>query len=75
VEWRAVSQVTEHLFRHCSRWRDHQNELWKAAGNEMGWKVGRCRHFQISELFSIEERDQVVIDFLVATEVVKIPPK
>jgi len=32
--WRCggtVSQTRENLFRHCSRWRDHQKELWKAS--------------------------------------------
>jgi len=30
---------------------------------------------QISELFSMEERDHAVVDFLAATEVGKFPPK
>jgi hypothetical protein len=38
----TVSQTREHLFRHCSRWRDHQRELWKAVGKATGWKAGRC---------------------------------
>jgi len=36
---------------------------------------GKCRHMQISELFSMEEWDQAVVDFLAATEVRKFPPK
>jgi len=36
-----VSQTWEHLFRHCSRWKDHQKELWKAVGKATGWKAGR----------------------------------
>jgi len=64
-----TAQTWEHLFRHCSRWRDQQQALWKAVGKATGWKVGRCRHVQISELFSVEECDQVVMDFLAATEV------
>ena len=71
----TVSQTREHLFCHCSRWRDHQKELWKAVRKATGWKAGRCRHVQISELFSIEECDQAVMDFLAATEVGKFPPK
>jgi len=70
-----VSQTREHLFRHCSRWRDHQKKLWKAVGKATGWKASRCRHVHISELFSIEECDQAVMDFLAATEVGKFPPK
>jgi len=52
-----------------------QTELCKAVGKATGWKAGRCRHVQISELFSIEECDQAVMDFLAATEVGKFPPK
>jgi len=72
---RTAAQMREHLFRHCSRWRDQQKALWKAVGKAMGWKEGRCRHVQISELFSVEECDQAVMDFLAATEVRKFPPK
>jgi len=39
------------------------------------WKAGRCRQVQISQLFSMEERDQAVMDFLAATAVGKFPPK
>ena len=55
------------------RWRDHQKELGKAVGKATGWKAGRCRHVQISELFSIEQCGQAVMDFLAATEVGKFP--
>jgi len=71
----TVSRTREHLFRQCSRWKDPQKELWKAVGKAMGWKAGRCRHVQVSELFSIEVCDQAVMDFLAATEVGKFPPK
>jgi len=37
----TVSQMREHLFRHCSQWKDHQKELWKAVGKARGWKAGR----------------------------------
>jgi len=70
-----AAQTLEHLFRHCNRWRDQQRTLWKALGKATGWKVGRWRHVQISELFSVEEYDQAVIDFLAATEVGKFPHK
>jgi hypothetical protein len=71
----TVSQTREHLFRHGSLWKDPQKVLWKAVGKATGWKVGRCRHVQISDLFSIEECDQAVMDFLAATDVGKFPPK
>jgi len=71
----TVSQTREHLFRHCSRWKEQQKTLWKVVGRATGWKAGRCRHVQISELFTIAECDQAVIDFLAATEFGKFPPK
>jgi len=72
---RTAAQTREHLFRHCSRWRDQQNALWEAVGKATGWKSVRCRHVQISKLFSVEECDQAVMDLLEATEVGKFPPK
>jgi len=39
------------------------------------YKHSRCRHVQISELFSMEKCDQAVMDFLAATDVGKFPPK
>jgi hypothetical protein len=45
------------------------------VGKVKGWKAGRYRHVQVSELFSMEECDQAVVDFLAATEVGKFPPK
>ena len=70
----TVSQTREHLCRHCSQWRDHEEELWKWVGMAMGCKAGRCRHVRISELFSIQECDQAVMDFRAATDVGKFPP-
>ena len=71
----TVSQTWEHLFRHCSRWRDQQRDLWKSVGYATGWKAGRCRRMQISVLFTVGECDKVVMDFLAATEFGKFPPK
>jgi len=45
------------------------------VGKAMGRKAGRCRQVQISELFSVEECDQAVVDFLAASEVVKFLPE
>jgi len=52
-----------------------QKTLWKTVGQTTGWKAGRCRHVQISELFTIEECAQEVMEFLVATDVGKFHPK
>jgi hypothetical protein len=70
-----AAQTREHHIRHCSLWNDKQKSLWKAVGKATGWKVGRCRPVQISQLFSIEECDQAVMDFMAATDVGNFPPK
>jgi len=67
--------MREHLFGHCSWWKDQQKALWTAVGKAMGWNAGRCRHVQVSELFSVQQCDQAVTDFLATTEVGKFPPK
>jgi len=49
--------------------------LSMSVGKAMGSKAGRCRHVQISELFSRAECNHAVIDFLADTEVGKFTPK
>jgi hypothetical protein len=71
----VAAQAQEHFFRHCSQWREQQKILRKAVGKATGWNAGRCRHVQISELFSKKECDQAVMDFLAGTDIGKIPPK
>jgi len=39
-----------------------------------GWKAGRCRRAQVSELFSMEICDMTVMDILAAIDVGKFPP-
>ena len=71
----TAAQTREHLFRHCSRWRDQQKTLWKKVGKATGWRASRCRHVQVSELLSMEKCDKAVMDFLRATDIGKFPPK
>ena len=52
-----------------------QRELWKKVGMVTGWKAGRCRLAQVSELFAMQICDKAVMDFLAATDVRKFPPK
>jgi len=47
----------------------------ESGGKVTGWKEGRCRHVQVSELFSMAESDEAVVDFQAATEVRKFPPE
>jgi len=69
-----VAQTREHLLHHCSRWKYQQRELWKEVGKGTGWKAGRSRRAQVSELLSMEVCDEVVMDSLAATDVRKFPP-
>jgi hypothetical protein len=63
-----------HLATHAQQ-KEQQKGLWKVVGNATGWKTGRCRHVQVSELFSMEKFDQAVMDILAATDVRKFLPK
>jgi len=70
----AQTQTWEHLSRHCSQWKDQKQTLWKKVGKATGWRAGRCRHVQVSELLSMEKRDKAVMDLLAATDFGKFPP-
>jgi len=70
-----LTQTREHLFCHCSQWRDRENTLLKEVGKATGWRGGRCRHVQVSELFCMEKWGKAVMDFLVATDFWKFQPK
>jgi len=72
---RTISLTQEHLFPHCTRCRDQPKKLWKEMGKATGQRAGICRHVQISELPSVEKCDKAVMDFLVATDIGKFPPK
>jgi len=71
---RTVAQRWEHLFCQCSRWKDQNQTVWKEVGKPTGWKAGRCRPVQICDLFFVEQCDQAVMNFLVATEVREFLP-
>jgi hypothetical protein len=49
--------------------------MGKLVGKATGLKVGRCQQIQMSELFFMEKCDQMVMDFLAATDIGKFPPK
>ena len=68
-----MAQTWEHLIHHCSQWKHQQWELWLKVGKAMAWTAGRCQQVQISELFSMEICDKVVMDILVATDIRKFP--
>ena len=49
--WRETGekQTTEHLFKHCKRWKSEINVLWTTIGKKLGWK--RSSNKKIFELF------------------------
>jgi hypothetical protein len=59
----------------AAEWKAQQTTLWKIVGKATGWKAGRCRHVQMSKLFSTEICNQAVMDCLAATDVGKFPPR
>jgi len=67
-------QTRQHLCCHFRQFRDQQAEIWKTVVKATGCKVGRCRYVQISELFSMEKCNQVVMDLLAGTEVGRFLP-
>jgi hypothetical protein len=69
-----VGQTQKHLLHHCSRWKYQQQELWKKVGKATGWKAGRWRWAQVSELFSMEICAMAVMAFLAVMDVGKFPP-
>ena len=74
-ERRTVAQTREHLFCHCSQWRDQLKMRWKEMGRATGWRAGRCRHVQVSQLLSVQKCDKAVMDFLAATDIGRFPLK
>jgi hypothetical protein len=42
-------------------------------GKETGWKTGKFRYMQISELYSTDECEQAAVDILAATGIGKFP--
>jgi len=64
-----------HLFPSSSWCGDERIVPRKVVGKVMGWKTGGRRYVQISELVSMEECNQAVVDYLKATEGGKFPPR
>jgi hypothetical protein len=69
-----VGQTQEHPLHHCRQWKYQQQELWKKVGKATDWIAGRCQQVQVSERFSMQICDMVVLDVLEAMGVGKFPP-
>jgi hypothetical protein len=63
---REVSQLREHLFKHCKHWRKPQNTLWQAVKEASG--RGNS-NISMKDLFGDRRCSEAVIQFLRSTEV------
>jgi len=62
---RITSQQTrDHLFKHCSRWKDQQAQSWARVKEEM--RSGK-RKWRVGDLLADERYSPAVLDFLRTT--------
>jgi len=54
--------------------KDQLQILWKAVGKAIVRKVNSYQSGQISKLFSVRICNNVIMDYLEATDIEKIPP-
>jgi len=62
----GTQQTRDHLFKHCSRWKDQQAELW-ARVKEATERAKR--KWRVGDLLADERRSPAVLDFLRGTYV------
>jgi len=66
-----VQQTRDHLFKHCSRWRDQQAQLW--ARVKEATRKGK-RKWRVGDLLADEKCSPAVLDFLRSTYVGRAAP-
>jgi ribonuclease HI len=66
----GASQTREHLFKHCSRWKDQRVTMWRDIGKatRTGWKR-TTRNTSMAQLFGDERCTPAILEFLAQTEV------
>jgi hypothetical protein len=67
----GTQQTRDHLFKHCSRWKDQQAQLWARVkevtkSGKQKWRVG--------DLLADERCSPAVLDFLRSTYVGRAAP-
>jgi len=67
----ALTQMRDHSFKHCSRWKDQQAELW-ARVKEATKRVKR--KWRVGDLLADERCSPAVLDFLHGTYVGRAAP-
>jgi len=67
----GTQQTRDHLFKHCSRWKDQQAELW--ARVKEATKRGKQK-WRVGDLLADERCSPAVLDFLRSTYVGRAAP-
>jgi len=67
----GTQQTRDHLFKHCSRWKDQQAQLWARVKGETKKGKRKCR---VGDLLADERCSLAVLDFLRSTYVGRAAP-
>jgi len=67
----GTPQTRDHLFKHCSRWKDQQAQLWERVKKET--RKGKQR-WRVGDLLADERCSPAVLDFLRTTYVGRAAP-
>ena len=67
----GTPQTRDHLFKHCSRWKDQQAQLWARVKKET--RKGKQR-WRVGDLLADERCSPAVLDFLRTTYVGRAAP-
>jgi hypothetical protein len=63
-----ASQTREHLFKHCSQWKDQRITMWRAVRKATEGKR-TARNTSMAQLFGDERCTAAILEFLATTEV------
>jgi ribonuclease HI len=64
----GASQTREHLFKHCSQWKDQRITMWRAVRKATEGKR-TARNTSMAQLFGDERCTAAILEFLATTEV------
>jgi len=67
----STPQTRDHLFKHCSRWKDQQAQLWARVTEEA--RRGK-RKWRVRDLLADERCSPAVLDFLRTTYIGRSAP-
>jgi hypothetical protein len=64
----GASQTREHLFKHCSQWKDQRITMWRAVRKATEGKR-TARNTSMAQLFGDERCTAAILEFLATTKV------